>query len=134
MIDPADRSGRADAASRDTMLVVALACGATPTEAAARAGVSRRTAYRRLQDPAFRRRVHRERDTLVAAIVGRLADASLTAVDTLRIIAADEDAAPGPRISSAKAILDVCLRAHEQIELAERIEAVEAHLGLHAAA
>jgi hypothetical protein len=91
--------------SRDTALVVALASGLTPTEAAVQAGVSRRTAYRRLDEPVFRARVQAERDTVFRSALGRLTDASLVAVDTLRSIAADEEVPPSVRISSAKALL-----------------------------
>ena len=113
----------------DSALVVALAAGATPTEAAQRAGVSRRTAYRRLEDAEFRRRVTLERDALVHAAVGRLTDASLDAVDTLRALAGDEDAPPAVRVSTCRAILDMGWRFREQAEVIDRLAAIEAALG-----
>ena len=46
------RRGRKNA---DDAVLLALACGATVAQAAHRAGVSERTVYRRLKDPASRR-------------------------------------------------------------------------------
>jgi hypothetical protein len=45
------------ARSSDELLLSALAAGSTVEEAARTAGVSTRTAYRRLADPAFARRL-----------------------------------------------------------------------------
>ena len=61
-------------------------------------------------------------------MLGRLADASLIATETLRSVAADEEAPLSARISSSKAILDYALRAREQVELVDRLRAVEDHL------
>lgn len=117
-----------ESTTRDTALILSLAAGSTPTDAAAKTGLSRRTVYRRLDDPAFRDRVQSERDNLVSSMLGRLADASLIATETLRSVAADEEAPLSARISSSKAILDYALRAREQVELVDRLRAVEDHL------
>ena len=53
-----------ESTTRDTALILALAAGSTPTEAAAKTGLSRRTVYRRLDDPGFRDRVQSERDII----------------------------------------------------------------------
>ena len=121
---------RDDTASHgDTALIVALAAGATPAEAAQQARVSRRTAYRRLEDAEFRRRVAVERDMLVRATVGRLTEASLEAVETLRALAIDQGTAPAVRVSAAKAILDFGWRFREQADVIQRLAALEAALG-----
>ena len=60
--------------SADQVLLLALACGATPEAAARQAGVSARTVFRRLADPGFKAQlqklqadmVHRSMGTLVA--------------------------------------------------------------------
>jgi len=113
----------------DNALIVALAAGATPAEAARRANVSRRTAYRRLEDGEFRRRVTVERDALVRAAVGRLTDASLDAVDSLRALAGDEATPPAVRVSACRAILDMGWRYREQAEVVDRLAALEAAPG-----
>ena len=56
----------------DGLLVVALAKGDTVELAACAAGISVRTAYRRLADPAFRIEVHRARATLVEQALGNV--------------------------------------------------------------
>jgi hypothetical protein len=61
--------GRKDA---DEALLVALACGATVEGAARQAGVSRRTAHRRLADPAFLRRLAAARADMVQRATGVL--------------------------------------------------------------
>ena len=68
----------------DSGLVAALAGGATVRDAARSAGVSERTAHRRLEDAAFARRVSEARAELIARTVGTLADASTGDGTTLR--------------------------------------------------
>lgn len=107
--------------------MIALAAGSTPTEAAKRAGVSRRTAYRRLEDPRFRDQITQERDTLVRTALGRLSDASLDATDTLRELATGTQTPPAVRVSAARAILDIGLRLREQTQILDRLETLEAN-------
>ncbi len=71
-----------DRKSADAALIAALATGATRQEAAKAAGISETTVYRRLADPAFRRRVNDARSELIDAAVGRLADATTEACTT----------------------------------------------------
>ncbi len=73
-----------DRKSADAALIAALVTGATRQEAAKAAGVGESTVYRRLADPAFRRRVSAARSELIDAAVGRLADATTEACQTLR--------------------------------------------------
>lgn len=54
----------------DEALLLALACGATVESAARSAGVAERTAYRRLNDPAFRRRLQDLRADMVQRTAG----------------------------------------------------------------
>jgi hypothetical protein len=70
----------------DEALALALATGLTVPDAAARALVSFRTAYRRLEDPAFCRRVDALRAEIVGRAVGKLAalgDSAAEALDAL---------------------------------------------------
>src|SRR5262245_39585567 len=64
-------------------LVLALATGCSVTDAAQRAGLARRTVYRRLEDPDFRREVTKARDELLFQVVGRLMAVAIKAADTL---------------------------------------------------
>jgi hypothetical protein len=49
----------------DDMILMALACGATLEAAAAKAGVSKTTVQRRMQDPAFKARLQEFRSDMV---------------------------------------------------------------------
>ena len=67
----------------DEAFLIAFVGGATIENAAHTAGISRRTAHRRLKDPAFQERVRAVRDDLVQRTAGTLAAASAEAVKTL---------------------------------------------------
>ena len=107
----------------DSGLIAALAGGATVREAAKLAGVGEATAYRRLDDPDFRRRVADARAERLSRAVGQLADASTEAVATLRALLSAE--AETVRLGSAKAILELGAKLRES-ELERRIAALEA--------
>jgi hypothetical protein len=112
-----------DRRSADTLLVAALASGQPILEAARTAGISERTAYRRLQDARFRREVADARAGLLAQAVGQLADATTAAVSTLRALLDAE--AETVRLGAARSILDTALRGAEFCDLAERVRVLE---------
>src|SRR6186997_3014539 len=70
----------------DEPLLTALACGATVEAAAAKAGMSRATAYRRLQDPSLRLRLKELRSEMVSRATALLTAASSEAVKTLLLL------------------------------------------------
>jgi hypothetical protein len=88
----------------DEKLFQMLMCGATVTAAASAAGISERTAYRRLAKPTFRRRLDAARDIVRDNVVQQLTDASADAVDSLRELAHDED--PEIRLHACRALLE----------------------------
>src|SRR5262249_6736792 len=106
-------------------LVRALACGATVEHAARKVGMGERTAYRRLQDPAFRARVDAARAEMVARTAGLLTGAGLGAVKTLVDLQQDA-AAPAPvRRGAARDVLEMGLRYREVANLEVRLAALE---------
>ena len=112
--------GRAGA---DAALVTALAVGATIEQAAERAGVSPRTAHRRLAEPEFRARVDEARAELLGRALARLQATCTSAVTTLAdLLTAESESV---RLGAARSILDVALRWREQDELARRLDNVE---------
>ena len=111
----------------DPGLIAALAAGGTVEAAAKHAGVSTATAHRRLADPDFRRRVAEAQNEAVARAVARLAATSTLAADTLRALLTAES--EQVRLGAARAVLDLGARLREQLDLAERIAAIEAELG-----
>jgi hypothetical protein len=102
---------------------LALASGQTVRDAAQLAGIGERTATRRVADPDFRRRVAELRGEMVARAMGRLADASVTAVETLRSLLAAEG--ESPRLGAAKAILELGTKLRENVELEQRLVTLE---------
>jgi hypothetical protein len=117
-------SGRKNA---DEALMLALACGETVQAAAQTAGISERTAYRRLADPGTRRRVAELRADMVQRTLGKLADASTEAVDTLRSLLAVESVTA--KLGAARSILELGAKLRESVELEERLAALEGQLG-----
>lgn len=111
----------------DSNLLTALACGATVESAARNAGVSERTAYRRLHDPKFTRRLQEMRADMVQRTAGMLTAAGGESVKTLlALLQASTPAAV--RLGAARACLELGLKLRETAELMERIAALEAKL------
>jgi hypothetical protein len=114
---PAPRS------AADPLLAAAVAAGKTNEEAAALAGVSKRTVTRRLTDAAFRAEVTRLRGEMISQATGRLAEGMTWAALVLRTLLTSN--AEGIRLRAAAKILDSGLRVVELHELAERVAALE---------
>jgi len=107
----------------DDALVAALAAGLAVPDAAKQANMSERTARRRLDDPAFRRRVSEARGELYSAAMGRLAAAATKATDTLeRLLESTRDAVA---LGAARSVLELGQRLRESVELEQRIAALE---------
>jgi hypothetical protein len=107
----------------DDALVLALATGLSVPAAAQRAGASERTAYRRLDDPAFRSRIAEVRSALFAETVGRLAALAGKAADALgELLTSDRDLV---KLQAAKGVLELGPKLREAGELAERLDALE---------
>jgi phenylalanyl-tRNA synthetase beta subunit len=112
----------------DQALALALACGATVENAARKAGIAERTAYRRLDDPAFRQRVNQLRLELVQRTAGMLSGAGLGSVKTLVDLQNDVAVAAGVRRRAARDVLELGLKLREAADLEERLAAVEERL------
>src|SRR5690242_12586399 len=107
----------------DDALVLALATGVSVREAAARSGLSERTAYRHLEDPGMRRRVNEARTRLFDETLGLLASASASAVETLRGLLSD--GSPMVRLGASRAILEHSARLRESCEMESRMRETE---------
>jgi hypothetical protein len=105
-------------------LALALAAGLTVDAAAERAGVSVRTAHRRLADAAFRRRVGELRGHMVTRALGKLADGMTEAGDVLRALLGP-DTPPAVRLGACRAMLELGVKLRESVELQERLAALE---------
>lgn len=97
----------------DEQLFRALLSGCHIENAAVAAGISERTAYRRLADPAFKQQLDDARRSLRESILNRLADAGHDAIGTLtELMQESED--DGIRLKAAKTLLDSLLATQKQ--------------------
>jgi hypothetical protein len=107
----------------EVALLTALAAGSTITDAAEQAGISERTAHRRLADPEFRRRAQAARADLIQRALGKLAANAGDAVDTLgALLCARSESAP---LGAARTILEVGNKLRESVELEQRLADLE---------
>src|SRR5260221_13147558 len=112
----------------DRALLQALACGATVEHAARKAGMSERTAYRRLDDPAFVAQLDQLRADMVQRTAGMLTGAGLGSVKVLVDLQSDVAVPAGVRRRSARDVLERGLKFRETAELDQRLTAVEERL------
>src|SRR6516225_10171854 len=112
----------------DRALLQALACGASVENAARKAGMSERTAYRRLDDPAFLAQLEQLRAEMVQRTAGMLTGAGLGSVKVLVDLQGDVSVPAGVRRRSARDVLELGLKFREAAELEQRLAAVEARL------
>ena len=113
----------------DDRLVLALAGGDTVEAAAAKAGVSLTTTYRRLKDPAFRARLDAARSDMVRQATALLTAAATEAVNTLLDLQS-KDSPPPTRLGAARSVLEMGSRLRTENDLVARLEAAERALGL----
>jgi hypothetical protein len=108
-------------------LVVELAAGASLSEAAHAAGLSERTARRRVSEPAFQARLADARDEVVGQTLATLVIDTTLAAQTL--VELMSKTAPAPlRLRAALGLLDQAARYRDRADLEDRLAAVEALL------
>jgi len=106
----------------------ALAYGATVATAASKAGLSERTVYRWLDDPAFRQQVTQTRADLVQRTAGMLMGTGPGAVKTLVDLQQDVSVPPAVRRGSARDVLAMGLGFGERVALEQRVAGLEERL------
>ena len=94
--------------------------------AATACGLSRNAIYKRLQDPELRNRYDQMQGVMLATAAGYMSDAVGTAVQTLRTILDNPEAAAGTKVAAADALLRHTCRYIELANVLRRIEALEA--------
>jgi len=94
---------------RDAVLIAALARGASYTEAAHVAGLSKATVARRMAEPAFRGQVIEEREETIERVRGMLIEGSLAAAKTLLELASGA-AGESVRLAASLRTLELVLR------------------------
>ncbi len=103
--------------AHDDLIVAALAAGASYSEAAAAARVSRKTVQRRMADAAFRAEVASARSEVIEAVKGQLLGAAPAAIRTLAEVGASGSAPPAARVSAARAVLELALGRRSILDL-----------------
>jgi hypothetical protein len=110
---------------KDSALLAALLVEPTIAEAARKASVPERTAYRRLTEPDFAQAYRRARWEAVEHATCRLQTTAGAAVETLGAIMKDPAVTATARVAAARAVLDTAFRATE-LEFGERLDRIEA--------
>jgi hypothetical protein len=121
----ARRGSKNTRSSADEALALGLAIGKSVEQAATEAHVSRRTATRRLQDPAFRLRVSEIRKDLFDRACGIFTGGLAFAAQKLALLARDSKSEMVV-LAAARSVIDYALRLREHGELEERVVRLEA--------
>ena len=109
--------------------ITALLAQPTIEAAAASLGINPATVHRWLQEPAFVEAYRSARRDAVGQAVTRLQQMSGAAVAVLVQVMADKANPAATRVNAAKTVLEFSFRAVELEDLAERIAALEQHIG-----
>jgi len=125
MTNPGTSAGRKRSPKTDDKLVLALLQQPTLDKAAAAAGISTATAWRRTQDPEFQDQLRKARREAFSQSVGRLQQAGPAAVNTLLRVMADPAAAAASKVRAASQVLEISVRAMELDDLEGRIARLE---------
>ena len=104
----------------------------TTKAAAEKSQVSEATIHRWLNDPAFSAAHKVARGRLLETTLTALQSASTEAVTCLRNVLNDLGAPITARVSAARNVLDFALKAHDVLEVEERLSVLEARLDAQA--
>jgi hypothetical protein len=111
----------------DEALVLALACGATVEQAALKAGISARTAHRRLADPAFAGRVQAARGDMTQRASGLLTAALVESIRVLLELQRPTNP-PSVRLGATRTLMEMDLKVREAVDFEGRLAALEQRL------
>jgi hypothetical protein len=111
---------------KEELAIAALLSAPTVAEAAHTAGISEPTLWRWLQREDFQAAYRQARQEVVQQAIAHLQQVSGEAVETLHSVMQDADKPASARVTAARAVLDLALRATELEELAARVAALEA--------
>lgn len=115
--------------SRTEAMIAALLESRTLAEAAEKLGCHRRTLMRHLKHRAFQERYAAVKAQLLNHATSRLKTQASEAVAVLNDVAGNPLNPPAARVSAARGLLEIALKAHEVEELERRIGELERALG-----
>ena len=108
--------------------VAALIAQPTIKGAAEECGISEKTLHAWLKEPDFASKVRAAQAEITRATMGRVLSTVGTAIDTLAEVMAYKGAGPGPRVASAKALLEHSLKVYELEAVQQRLDEMERRL------
>ena len=112
---------------REEAIAALLGCP-TIQAAAEKTGISVRTLQAWLKEPDFITDYQEARTAIVSQATARLRSIMTEAVDVLAEVMNEPANPPGPRISAAKTVLEMGLKAVENEEIIDRLSALEEHV------
>jgi|CZCB01.1.fsa_nt_gi transposase-like protein len=105
--------------------VIALLEAPTIRDAAAQVGISPTTLYAWMKEPEFDELYRQARRDTMGAVIAKLQQAATTAVKTLETVMSDDDATPASRVTAARAVLELAIKATELETIEERLTKLE---------
>lgn len=108
--------------------IAALLTAPSITEAAQQTGIGEQTLFRWLKDPAFAEAYRQARRQVVQQAITQLQAACGEAVENLRVIMGNPEAPASARVSAARTVLEMAVKAVELEDLEQRLSALEAHM------
>ena len=109
---------------KEQAIIALLECP-TVLQAADQAKISATTLYKWMAMPDFDAAYRQARRDAMGAAIARLQQAAGQAVTTLQEVMGDADATPASRVTAARAVLELALRATEIEQLDERLTELE---------
>lgn len=105
--------------------ITSLLTSPTICKAAEGSGISEATLYRWLKLPEFMEVYREVKSQAVSQAIGKLQQASGEAVETLRTIMMDIESPTPSRVTAAKSIIEMALKATEIEDIIKRVEELE---------
>ena len=108
-------------------LIIALLSSPDLQTAAAKTGIGETTAWRWLrEDEEFQAKYKAAKKQALSVAIAQLQQAASEAVQTLRDVAADTSSPASSRVSAAKSILELAMKASEIEDIEQRLAELEA--------
>ena len=114
-------------AEKMKQLAATVLASRTMKEAAAKSGISERTLRRIRKEPDFLAALDEVRASALESMVNVVCDNAAAGAGQLVSIMNDSTAPASSRVSAARAILDTAKAYHDQVEIYDRITALEQH-------
>lgn len=105
--------------------IIALLTAPSIEEAAKTVGVGATTIYRWMKLPQFQEELKEARRQAVSLAIGKLQRSTSAAVKVLQDVAENDEAPASARVSAAKTILEMALKAVELDDIINRLEEIE---------